>query len=185
MFLFINILVIILVLPLLVYNILSLLNIIELAGSGSSTSLFQEKIVNTFLTRPLSNLLNLLGYHAFSEVDILHFYLQDGTRASVEIAESCSGIYSVAVFISAFIAFILNEYNRFDITVTCLLFMGVIMAYFANLIRMLIIVLVGHYYGIESMIFIHSNIGWIIFMTWVFLFWSLIFYILPDSKKII
>ena len=183
MFIFINILVIILVLPLLVFKIYAIFNDMNFIEGVSSTSFLQDKIVNRFLTIPLSNLLTFFGYKVFPESNFLSFYLKDGTRASVEIAESCSGIYSVVIFIAAFIAFIANEYNRFDFLVLSLLILGILTAYFSNLIRMTIIVLVGHYYGIENMLFVHSNIGWIIFLIWISIFWSLLFYILPKQAN--
>tara|TARA_B100000575_G_scaffold17377_1_gene12102 strand:- start:1137 stop:2153 length:1017 start_codon:yes stop_codon:yes gene_type:complete len=182
-FLFINILVIILVLPLLIFKIYTLINPIVLEGGTNSTSILQDKIVNRFLTVPLSKVLSFVGFKVLPQSNILNFYLNDGTRASVEIAESCSGIYSVVVFVAAFIAFIGNEYNRFDMFVLFLLILGILTAYFSNLIRMTIIVLVGHYYGIDNMLFVHSNIGWIIFLIWISIFWSLLFYILPKQPN--
>lgn len=182
-FIFINILVIILVLPLLVFKIYSIFSDMSFIEGASSTSVLQDKIVNRFLTIPLSKILIFFGYKVFPESNFLNFYLEDGTRASVEIAESCSGIYSVMIFIAAFIAFIANEYNRFDFFVLSLLILGILTAYFSNLIRMTIIVLVGHYYGIDNMLFVHSNIGWIIFLIWISVFWSLLFKLLPSQMS--
>ena len=54
-----------------------------------------------------------------------------------------------------------------------LIFLGILMSYIANLIRMTIIVIVGHYYGIESLLWTHENIGWIIFTIWMIIFWQI------------
>jgi len=37
-------------------------------------------------------------------------------------------------------------------------------AYFANLIRVVVLYYVGYYYGIEKMMFVHVYLGWIIFI---------------------
>ena len=51
------------------------------------------------------------------------------------------------------------------------LFFGFILAYLSNLVRMALIILTGHYYGHESLIFVHKYLGWLIFTSWCLLFW--------------
>ena len=42
---------------------------------------------------------------------------------------------------------------------------------FSNILRMYIVILSGHYYGLDTMLFVHNNAGWILFTFWLFLFW--------------
>ena len=94
---------------------------------------------------------------------------------SLQIGLSCSGLYSVAIFVSAFTAFVAVEYKKFDHKVAMLLIVGIFLAWIANILRMTIIVIVGHYYGRNTMIWTHNNIGELIFMAWVILFWLFMF----------
>ncbi|UCE74450.1 MAG: exosortase/archaeosortase family protein [Methanomassiliicoccales archaeon] len=139
------------------------------------------------LAQPTSDLLNFIripseAYTSTSGVFIDYKILGDvqgqGTWGSVGIGLSCTGLYSVSIFISGFIAFILLEYRRFDIKVASLLTMGVFTSWFANILRMTIIVAVGSYYGGEALKWTHENLGIFIFMLWVGLFWALMFKLL-------
>ena len=175
-FIFINLLVLVLVVPIVVYNSF-------ISGTSDGVmSLGELRSVELLLSIPLENLLNLMGFEAFAIDDQLHYRMVDGNLGIVSIAYGCSGLYSVAVFISAFAAFVATEYNQFDYRVSVLLFFGIIMAYFANLFRMAFIVIVGHYYGTVAMEWAHANTGWIIFLIWISIFWSIIFRILSPIE---
>lgn len=170
-FIFINILTILLVIPITIYNLLT----------GNSTteggeSLAESKAVSFFLAQPLDSFLSILGYEVQAIGGTL--YYQDSTTdgsASVSIAQGCSGIYSAVIFISAFLAWVVTEYQVFDRLVALLLILGILTAYLANLLRMSIIVLVGHYRGPADLEWAHANVGWMIFLVWIGLFWWLIF----------
>ena len=130
------------------------------------------KIVNLFLARPLESLLNLLGYPFFSSgQDIYYTDLQAGFTRKVGIAESCSGIYSILLFLIAFLSYTIVEYRDINSETLSFLLFGLILAYLSNLIRMALIILAGHYYGHDSLIFVHKYLGWLIFTSWCLLFW--------------
>ena len=112
------------------------------------------------------------GYPVYNHMEIM---AQDGLPIILRISLSCSGLYSVAIFVSAFIAFVAVEYRKFDRKVANLLGLGILLAWIANIIRMTIIVIVGYYKGAETMVWVHNNIGEFIFMAWVALFWWFMF----------
>jgi exosortase/archaeosortase family protein len=112
------------------------------------------------------------GYPVYNHMEIL---AGDGLPIILRISLSCSGLYSVAIFVSAFIAFVAVEYKKFDRKVAYLLGLGILLAWIANIIRMTIIVVVGYYKGAETMVWVHNNIGEFIFMAWVALFWWFMF----------
>jgi exosortase/archaeosortase family protein len=177
-FLFINLLVVVLIIPVVGYNLIT-----NSPSDGTMTP-GELRSVELLLTRPLENLLTLMGYEAFSAGDILYYRLENGDSARVSIAQGCSGIYSVAVFISAFAAFIATEYNRLDRNVFLLLLLGVLTAYFANLFRMAIIVIVGHHRGMEALEWAHTNAGWLIFLLWVGIFWGVVIrFLAPPTEN--
>ncbi|UCD91983.1 MAG: archaeosortase/exosortase family protein [Methanobacteriota archaeon] len=144
------------------------------------------------LVPEVTGMLNLIGINAWvvPSVDPLtiHFITQTGSEVSVYISTACSGIYSFGIFASAFFSFILTEYNKIDRKVGLLLGLGILTAYFANILRMVIIVLVGFYTSTPQnelgyMLEDHSNAGWIIFLAWIGLFWFLMYRFLIRSKE--
>jgi archaeosortase C (PEF-CTERM variant) len=101
-------------------------------------------------------------------------------QVTLVITTACSGIYSFGIFASAFVAFVVTEYQRVTRRVWCLLGLGLITAYFANVLRMVVIVLVGYYTDtaetdLQNMLVAHSYLGWVIFLGWITLFWATLF----------
>ena len=47
--------------------------------------------------------------------------------------------------------------------------------YAANIVRIMMIILVGYYKGYEAMLFAHSHLGWVIFVLAMFFFWYFVF----------
>jgi len=108
-------------------------------------------------------------------------------QVTVVITTACSGIYSFGIFASAFLAFVLTEYQRMSRRVWMLLGLGLLTAYVANVLRMVVIVLTGFYTDsaetdLQNMLIAHSYAGWIIFLAWLALFWSVILKFLPIEK---
>ena len=130
--------------------------------------------------------LNQLGVPAYvhpwagSTAPAVTFTTKAGDLLTAVITTSCSGIYSFGIFASAFVAFVLTEFERFRPRVLVLLVLGFVTSYVANILRMVVIVLFGVYGATEEqalndMLVAHSNLGWIIFLAWIALFWGLVF----------
>ncbi|MFO7618048.1 MAG: archaeosortase/exosortase family protein [Thermoplasmata archaeon] len=157
--------------------------LLQYTSTGDDTN---SPITYYLLAMPTATLSGLLGVHVISPVADLQTGLTvynwmeltgpDGFPITLNIALSCSGLYSVAIFVSAFIAFVSIEYRKFDRKVAMLLGIGMLLAWVANIIRMTIIVLVGHYEGPDAMVWVHNNAGEFIFMAWVALFWWFMFW---------
>jgi len=141
-------------------------------------------LVEFFLSRPLSNLLVILGYNVYYSGDIV-FY-EDTTRhltSQVQIGEACSGLHSIAIMFLALFSHILVFYRKIDSKVVSIFLIGIIIAYFSNLFRMALIVLAGHYYGSEALLWTHKNIGIILFILWFYFFYELVNYVLINKPK--
>src|SRR5438093_11766088 len=67
-----------------------------------------------------------------------------GIQVTVVITTACSGIYSFGIFASAFVAFVLAEYDRLTRRIWLLLALGLMSSYIANVLRMVVLVLVGY-----------------------------------------
>ncbi len=146
-------------------------------------------LYSAYLLAPeVSGFLNLIGIPATVDWLTITFPTQAGPQISVYISTACSGIYSFTIFASAFISFVLTEYDRVDRKVGLLMALGIITAYVANILRMVVIVLVGYYTytpqeGLQAMLVAHSNAGWIIFLIWIGLFWFLMYRFLIRTEE--
>ncbi len=135
-----------------------------------------------------SAILNMLGVGTTVRIDavtgmpLLVFPSGD----YVGIATSCSGIYSFSIFASAFTAFILTEFSKVNWRVGGLLVLGFVTSYVANLLRIVIVVLVGVYAPgddpMQALLQAHSNAGWMIFVLWITLFWLIMYKVLMKEK---
>lgn len=109
-------------------------------------------------------------------------------QVTVVITTACSGIYSFGIFASAFLAFVLTEYEQLSGRIWALLGVGFLASYAANVFRMVVIVLVGYYTDapgtdLQNMLIAHSSAGWIIFLAWIALFWGLVFRFLTPRMQ--
>jgi exosortase/archaeosortase family protein len=107
-------------------------------------------------------------------------------QVTVVITTACSGIYSFGIFASAFFAFVLTEYEHMVRRIWILLGLGLLASYAANVLRMVVIVLVGYYTDttqtdLQNMLIAHSYGGWLIFLGWIALFWGLLLKELPTG----
>ena len=108
--------------------------------------------------------------------------LEKGVVSQVEVSETCSGYFSVAIFIAGFFSYIFHEYRILNIEVFLFLLLGLLGTYISNLIRMSVIISIGHLYGNEALLWSHENLGFILFTLWVFIFWSFILKYLPEGQ---
>src|SRR6266571_869714 len=111
-----------------------------------------------------------------------------GVQVTVVITTACSGIYSFGIFASAFVAFVLTEFERPARRVWLLMGLGLVASYVANVLRMVIIVLVGYYTDtaetdLQNMLVAHSYSGWLIFLGWISLFWGSLLKFLPQERE--
>jgi len=169
LFLFLNTLYFIMVIP----------AIFELTPFASD-NYFEAKDnwIEKFITRPLVHIFQLMGYYSFAEGNKI-FYVNNSSNLlqSVHIAPMCSGIYSIKVFISAFGSYLVVFNNKLDSTILSLTLLGLAMSYISNIIRLVMVILAGHYYGPEALYWTHQNLGWLLFTLWMFLFWAIFDYI--------
>ena len=85
--------------------------------------------------------------------------------ATVVIGGPCSGLYSMLLLIGIIVGYAKMERLSDRKKVFLLVFTTIIIAYFANLIRVSLLYYVGYNYGIKQMMFVHVYLGWIIFVV--------------------
>jgi len=109
-------------------------------------------------------------------------------QVTLVITTACSGIYSFGIFASAFVAFVLTEYERPSRRAWLVLALGLMAAYVANILRMVVIILVGYYTDsaetdLQNMLVAHSYAGWLIFLGWITVFWGALLKFLPITGR--
>ena len=177
-FLYIHFLFILLVLPRLI-----IFYVTDTAGQ-ITPSPFENFLVHNFLGKPVYLVLNFFNYEVWLNANSI-FYI-DTTKnlsTSVIISSGCSGMYSVMIFMCAFFSYGLMLENIPFSRISFFFLLGIFTSYISNLIRMITIILVGHYEGPEALDFAHQNLGWIIFVLWMWIFWYFLSkYITKDLK---
>jgi exosortase/archaeosortase family protein len=111
-----------------------------------------------------------------------------GAPVTLVISTACSGIYSFGIFAAAFFAFMVTEFPSLSRRLWVFLGLGFLTSYMANLLRMVIIVLIGYYTDsaqtdLQNMLLAHSYAGWVIFLAWIALFWGVLFKFLPFKAR--
>lgn len=81
---------------------------------------------------------------------------------TVVIGGPCSGLYSMFLLIG--IVFGYSRIEKMDVNKTFMMLgFCVVVAYISNLFRVIVLYLTAYYYGQETMMLVHTHIGWIIF----------------------
>jgi len=136
------------------------------------------------LGSPVSAVVSLTGTQCYAHEQWVTFQMTNGVLESLGISTGCAGLDSLFLFIAGFVAFILVENPKMEKRIGAALIMGILTAYFANILRMVIIVLAGVYWGREAMLATHENAGTFIFLGWIALFWYLMYrFVLRSGPK--
>ena len=167
---------------LLIYSVLIVLPIILFFATNQlsqNTLEFNSTIVNILLVDPLNILLTFSGIETYVSSEIISYRDVNEDITRIHIARECTGIDSVIIFVSAFTAYLVNDFFKSRQIFFTYLFIGIIVSYLANLLRMYVIIIVGYFYGAEMLHWTHTNAGWLIFMLWMSIFW----YFLPNPSS--
>jgi archaeosortase C (PEF-CTERM variant) len=150
---------------------------------GHDASGSVDEYTATLVTPQLAAILNAIGNPvSYIGNDVFYMDLSSGRAAAVHIATQCSGLYSMAIFIAAFCALVVTDYPKLTRRVGALLAAGVVLAYLANLLRMVVIVEAGQHYGSGALLWTHANLGDIIFLAWVAPFMWLAYRVLDPRE---
>jgi len=141
------------------------------SSSGNGSSAIGNWYVHYMLAAPFSAILNLIGIQSTSSGSFVTIVFQDGTTNTLGISAYCAGLYSFSIFISAFFSFVMVFERLPRKILAIVLTAGLVVAYLGNLLRMVIIGVVGYYRGMEALLWAHENVGWIIFLSWSTVFW--------------
>lgn len=95
---------------------------------------------------------SLTTFHVYGVEDIYY-----------KIDLGCFGFYSMMLIISTVLAYRLTSPNKSQHSLVKITAVLIATSYLANLLRIIILVLVGYYYGMATMLVLHTFLGWALF----------------------
>lgn len=92
------------------------------------------------------------------------------------IGKSCSGIDSFLLFTALYALIFIMDYKRLKRPLAVMLFFfGAIGMFLTNALRLLLLFIIGAYYDADLAVgLFHTNAGWILFIVYFFIFWSIV-----------
>jgi len=145
--------------------------VVSSPSSDTGTSTIGNLYVHYMLAVPFAGILDIAGIPSSSSGSYVTIQFHDGTVHTLGISSYCAGLYSFTIFVAAFFAFVLIFERLPTKVLTGVLALGILIAYAGNILRMVIIGVVGYYNGMEALLWAHKNVGWIIFLSWSAVFW--------------
>ena len=81
---------------------------------------------------------------------------------TIVIGGPCSGLYSIFLLIGIVVGY--SRIEKMDTNKTLYLtFFAILVAYLSNLVRVIMLYTTAYFYGVDTMMIVHTHIGWIIF----------------------
>jgi exosortase/archaeosortase family protein len=113
--------------------------------------------------------LKLVGISVSMEGQLVSFLTMSGDSMSVFIDSRCSGSASLTVFIALFILMMLDR-RLPSRKATQLFLFGIAGTFLQNILRLVVVILAGHFYGSPALWKTHDYAGYIIFPAWFAIF---------------
>ena len=123
---------------------------------------------------------NGITYDKVTLIDVTTIQFESLTRIS--IVDSCSGIYGLIIFLSSFLVFVnVTRINRIFKRKHVIIFgsLGIIGVYLVNLLRILILVYLSLNFPSVLMDEAHIYLGGIFIISFLVVYWAVIWSILP------
>jgi len=139
-------------------------------------------LIHYLVSVPATFLSNLMGIPASAHFNsAIGSYIHFGNN-NVGIALGCSGLYSVIIFSSAYVTYIISNFVKLERKLLYALLLGLVLAWFANAIRISLTVGAGYWWDMAALQWFHENIGILIFLAWIAVFWYLVFrFVAPEA----
>ncbi|MFH1773592.1 MAG: archaeosortase/exosortase family protein [Methanobacteriota archaeon] len=117
----------------------------------------------------VTTILNVLGYPINAEGQIISFLDVSGKSISAFVGAPSSGIASITIFVAIFVLMMLDVTLPARKALYMFLF-GLVGTCFQNILRLIILILTGYYYGSAALWKAHDYAGYIIFPAWFAVF---------------
>lgn len=85
----------------------------------------------------------------------------------------CAGLYAAAIFLGVFALFAWQQETK-GWRLAAYLALGLVGLHVANVIRLVLLALVGYRWGGDALQSFHRHAGWVLFLLWTLAFWWLV-----------
>jgi exosortase/archaeosortase family protein len=121
------------------------------------------------VTNTVTAITRMLGLTITSEGLLLHFTSLTGDVISAKVAVGCAGYVTIGVFIALFALMMLDR--RLPLKKAWYVFLiGLAGTWLQNIIRIVVSVVAGYYWGSGALEAMHYNLSYVIFPLWYALF---------------
>ncbi|NIM46555.1 MAG: hypothetical protein GTN40_00120 [Candidatus Aenigmarchaeota archaeon] len=156
--------------------------ITRLIMSSQLYRLLQDYLAPFYL-KIITVIMNILGIKTVTTTETLSLLKSNGGYFSARISWNCIGWQSVIFLV---ISFIIGLRGSFKISskFECILF-GILGTFFASVLRVSLVTLVGYFWGSFTAILFHDYIGNILMIVWLIFFWwfSYAYVLVPKEYK--
>ena len=138
-----------------------------------------------FLSQTITRILSFILSRNYEVVVYSDTTMRIGDFA-VNIGKVCSGIESLLLFTVLYLFIFFLDYKKLNKKKMFVAYVpGIVGVFFVNILRIYILLLVGYYYSPDLAVGIfHTNLGWMFFVAYFFLFWILVYkWVIKDDKK--
>jgi len=122
-----------------------------------------------------------LGINAVASGEIVFMSMANGAPLLLDVAGSCTGLQGILAF-GLLSTMTLLDFKPKLARVIPLFAVGFLGAFLINILRLLVVFLTFEFLGTDAGETMHVYFGYLIFVAWVLVFWSLAFnYLVPRS----
>jgi len=95
-------------------------------------------------------------------IDIETIHIPGAEEMNVVIGGPCSGLYSMFLLIGIIVGYVKME-KIGTLKIVPMLLITIMVGYISNIFRIVVLYIIGYFYGSNLMILVHTHLGWIIF----------------------
>jgi len=115
-----------------------------------------------FVSVPVVGILQSLGFDVM--IPSMRIIQVGGIEpATLKIDLACFGWYSILLIVSMLLSYSIVIEELKSRSLAKIMVVMVFASYLANLLRVMILVVITYYHGLDAMLIVHSHIGWILF----------------------
>lgn|GEM_PF-2281734 len=127
-----------------------------------------EAFVRVALLVPLGWFLHALGWSPLVVGQTVTYAGVDGPLR-VDVGAACSGLQAMGLFTAVLAAFLIGQRPP-GRRLAFWSVIGLGGVYVANLVRLATLAVVGHFWGVDALLQVHAQAGWVFFVAWALLF---------------
>jgi archaeosortase C (PEF-CTERM variant) len=114
-----------------------------------------------FILIPVVFILNFIKIPV-EVIGIETIHISGAEEMNIVIGGPCSGLYSMFLLIGIIIGYVKME-KIGTLKIVSIFIITIIVGYIANIFRIVVLYLIGYFYGSNLMMFVHTHLGWVIF----------------------